>query len=58
MIAAYQQRDPDLQQLVGVDTNVSPKTFRGGEQLLCYKNRIFVPKVLRKHGIYFKAKVR
>jgi len=51
VIAHYQQRDPDLQELVGVDTNVSPKTFRGGEQLLCYKNRIFVPKVLRKHVV-------
>ena len=51
VIASYQQRDPELQNLVGVDTNVSPKTFRGGEQLLCYKNRIFVPKVLRKHVV-------
>lgn len=51
VIASYQQRDPELQKLVGVDTNVSPKTFRGGEQLLCYKNRIFVPKVLRKHVV-------
>ncbi len=51
VIAHYQQRDPDLQDLVGVDTNVSRKTFRGGEQLLCYKNRIFVPKVLRKHVV-------
>ena len=49
VIAYYQQRDQELQKLVGADTHVSRKTFRGGEQLLCYKNRIFVPKVLRKH---------
>ena len=51
VIAHYQQRDDDLQKLVGVDTNVYRKTFRGGEQLLCYKNRIFVPKALRKHVV-------
>jgi len=51
VIAYYQQRDSDLQKLIGADTHVSRKTFRGGEQLLCYKNRIFVPKVLRKHVV-------
>jgi hypothetical protein len=51
VLAYYQQRDQDIQKLVSVDPNVSQKTFRGGEQLLCYKNRIFVPKALRKHVV-------
>jgi len=32
VIAHYQTRDPELQRLVGVNTDVSLKTFRGGEQ--------------------------
>jgi len=51
VIAYYQQRDRELQNLVGVTPHVSRQTFRGGEQLLCYKNRTFVPQALRKHMV-------
>ena len=51
VLASFQQRDQDLQALVETDPNVSRKIFRGGEQLICFKDRIYVPKELRKHVV-------
>ena len=50
-IAQFQQRDRALQSLVEKHPDVSRKTFRGGEQLICMKNKIFVPEALRKHTV-------
>ena len=51
VIAYYQKCDRELQNLVGMPPHVSRQTFHQGEQLLCYKNRIFVPQALRKHVV-------
>ena len=51
VLALYQQRDDELQQLVETADDVTRKTFRGGEQLICYKERIYVPKALRNHVV-------
>jgi transposase InsO family protein len=51
VLANFQQQDRDLQTLVSTHQNVSRKIFRGGEQLICYKDRIYVPKALQKHVV-------
>ena len=51
VLATYQQQDRDLQVLVESNPLISRKIFRGGEQLICYKERIYVPKALRKHVV-------
>ncbi len=51
VLASFQQRDRDLQSLVETKPDVSRKIFRGGEQLICFKDRIYVPKALHKHVI-------
>lgn len=48
-IAKFQQRDRELQALVETDTRVSRKIFRGGENLICYDEKIYIPQALRKH---------
>ncbi|MFM8622685.1 MAG: RNase H-like domain-containing protein, partial [Holophagaceae bacterium] len=48
-IAAFQRRDRELQALVDKSPDISRKIFRGGESLICYKERIYVPKALRRH---------
>jgi hypothetical protein len=51
ILAEYQQRDNALQTLVETDKHVSRKIFRGGEQLICFNDRIYVPEALRKHVV-------
>ena len=51
VIAAFQQKDRDLQSLVETSPDITRKIFRGGEQLICFKERIYVPKALRQHVV-------
>jgi len=51
VIAEYQQRDLQMQQLTESHPDVTRKIFRGGEQLICYKDKIYIPRILRNHVI-------
>jgi len=51
VLASFQQQDSDLQALVECNPDVSRKIFRGGEQLICFKDRIYVPKALQPHVV-------
>jgi hypothetical protein len=51
VLGEYQRNDQDLQALIGTDSKISRKTFRGGEQLICHGERIYVPKALRNHVV-------
>ena len=54
IFSSFQQRDPATDNLLLKDPNqkhVSRKTFHGGEQLVCYDGKIFIPQPLRKNII-------
>jgi hypothetical protein len=52
VIASYQNRDKELENLLKTtNPNISRKIFRGGESLICHRDKIFVPKDLRRHII-------
>ena len=51
ILSNFQQRDPATDSLLLKDPDkkhVSRQTFHGGEQLVCYDGKIFVPPPLRK----------
>lgn len=51
VLAQYQQRDQRMQTLTESHPDLSRKVFRGGEQLICHKDKIYVPEILRRHVV-------
>ena len=52
ILGTAQQQDPSTQTLVDKDVNkkhMSRRTFHGGEQLVCYDGKIYVPPPLRNN---------
>jgi transposase InsO family protein len=53
-IKRYQDLDATLQKYINTKVmNYSRKTFRGGENLIVYRDKICVPEALRKHVIHW-----
>ena len=51
ILSTFQQRDAALAGLVTSNKRYSRKSFHGGEQLVCYDEKIFVPTPLRRNVI-------
>ena len=51
ILSTFQQRDAALAGLVTSNKRYARKSFHGGEQLVCYDEKIFVPTPLRRNVI-------
>ncbi len=51
IISTFQQREATLNNLISKNKRYSRKIFHGGEQLVCYDGKIYIPKPLRLNVI-------